>query len=222
MLKMIDTYTSVHLQDSIEILDRLLKGEKWEFLRKTLKKYLICFDFLVDERDDLYLKYWRLVESALGVDMENEIASTHDAWLSRHSADFNIRTNARLGAFLRSTGCHGDFTLQLTLEELKVLESWGEIRWLQLVHGQVAQIYNNRGEIYKAIQHAASSDQIASDSYPHASFGHELFDAELLEVTVPVFMDCIEGGPRDSLQYRYNLAKYFRKLAAGSRYELPH
>lgn len=121
---MIDTYMSLHLQDTVEILDRLYISQKWEFLRKTLKKYLICYDFLADQRDELYRNYWRRVESVLGVDMESEIASVHDIWLSRHSTDFNIRTNARLGAFLRSVGCHGDFTLELTLNELKVLESW--------------------------------------------------------------------------------------------------
>jgi hypothetical protein len=156
---MIDAYMSVHLQDSVETLDRLLKAEKWEFLRKTLKKYLICYDFLVDGRDDLYWKYWRLVESALDVDMENEIASVQETWLARHSVDFNIRTNARLGAFLRSAGCYGDFTLQLTLEEFTLLESWGEELWLEHVSGQLAQIYKARGQVSEAMPYTSAQTQ---------------------------------------------------------------
>lgn len=219
---MIDVYMSVHLKDSVEILERLVKGEKWEFVRKTLKKYLICFDFLLEERDDLYLKYWRLVELALGTDMEKEIASVHETWLANNNLDFNIRTNARLGSFLRSAGCHGEFTLKLTLEESKVLESWGENGWLEHIRMQLTSIYKSRGEVSKAMQYASEQKLIRSDVYPHASFGHELFDAELLEVTVPVFMDCVDGLPKNSLRYRYNLAKYFRELQSCSRYESAH
>jgi hypothetical protein len=40
---------------------------------------------------------------------------------------------------------------------------------------------------------------MTNETYPYLSFGHELLDAELLEVTVPVFMDCVEGLPRNSL-----------------------
>jgi hypothetical protein len=219
---MIDVYKSIHLQDSIEILEQLLAAEKWEFLRRTLKKYLICYDFLVDECDDLYLKYWRLVESVLDVGMENEIAAVHETWLSRHSVDFNIRTNARLGAFLRSAGCYGDFTLELTLDELKILDSWKEDSWSEHLRGQLVKIYKSRGEYRMAAQFATAQKLTVSATYPYASFGHELLDAELLEVTVPVFMDCVKGLPSNSLRYRYNLAKYFRELQAGSCYEPVH
>lgn len=153
-----DLYTSIHLQDSLQIVERLLSGEKWEFLRKTLKKYLICYDFLADERNDLYLKYWRLVESALDVERESEIASVHQSWLSLHSGDFNIRTNARLGAFLRSSGSYGDLTLELTLQELTVLESWGEDSWKEHVRGQLATIYKSRGEVRMAEEYVADKN----------------------------------------------------------------
>lgn len=209
---MLNPYISDELVDSIEILDRLLAKEKWQFLRKTLKKYLICFDFLMNDQDNLYLGYWRKVETALNVVMEEELASVHRQWMHRHGVDFNIRTNARLGAFLRSSGCKGDFTLQLTLQELAVLQSWKEEYWINSLNQQLEKIYRGREHDKEAQKFLTVQSKITtlSETNEFLSFGHELLDAELLEVTVPIFMECVEDLPRDSLRFRYNLAKYFR------------
>jgi hypothetical protein len=211
---MINESMSDELVDSIDILDRLLANDKWEFLRKTLKKYLICFDFLANDQDQLYLGYWRKVETSLGVAMEDELASAHHQWLHLHSDDFNIRTNARLGAFLRQSGCTGDFTLELTLQELSVLQSWNEEHWIDSLCQQLTKIYRNRGQ-YKEAQYFLALHQnpkTLNEPNEFLSFGHELLDAELLEVTVPCFMQCVKNLPINSLRYRYNLAKYFRNL----------
>jgi hypothetical protein len=212
---MSNSYISDELVDTIDILDRLLAKEKWEFLRKTLKKYLICFDFLMNDQDDLYLSYWRKVEDALGIVMENELASVHIQWLHQHSVDFNIRTDARLGAFLRSSGCTGDFTLELSLQELSVLQSWKEEFWIDSLSQELTKIYRARGQELEAkyFQTLHVSARTINEPNEFLSFGHELLDAELLEVSVPDFMKSVKGLPRDSLQYRYNLAKkYFRNL----------
>lgn len=145
--------------------------------------------------------------------MEEELASVHSEWMHQHGPDFNIRTNSRLGAFLRYSGCIGDFTLKLALQELVVLKSWQEERWINSLN-QLEKIYRarERGEDEQNLLYIWHETLEQSRPNGFISFGHELLDAELLEVTVPEFMECVEGLPRDSLRYRYNLAKYFRNL----------
>mgnify|MGYP000104812426 CR=1 FL=1 len=220
---MTDTYTSEQLQDTVEILDRLLISKKWEFLRKTLKKYLICFDFLLCEQDELYLQYWHAVEKELGVKMEVELATVYEEWLAGYGIDFIIRTGARLGALLRSIGCHGDFTLRLTLQELRVLEIWEEQYWLEHVCWQLQKIYIARGQLSDAeclVRNTLFTHVKCNTSV--VSFGHALIDAELLEATEPVFMNCTQDLPRDTLLKRYNLAKYFQNIPANESVEVVH
>lgn len=220
---MIDIYMSEQLQDSVEILDRLLNGKKWQFLRKTLKKCHICLDFLLCERDELYLQYWRAVEQELGVCMEDELAALHDEWMFRHGAFYVIRADARVGAFLRSVGCHGDFTLRLTLQELRVLEIWQEQYWIEHVTLQLQKIYIARGQISAAesLMQNALFTNVKSDS-PAVSFGHALMDSELLAVTDPVFMKCTARLRGDTLRKSYKLAKYFQNRQATSAIQLVH
>ena len=220
---MTDTYTSEQLQDTVEILDRLLISKKWEFLRKTLKKYLICFDFLLCEQDELYLQYWQAVEKELGVKMEVELATVYEEWLAGYGIDFIIRTGARLGALLRSIGCHGDFTLRLTLQELRVLEIWQEQYWIEHVTRQLQEIYIARGQISasESLMKNTLFTNVKSDSTA-ASFGHALMDSELLGVTEPVFMECAARLQGDTLRKSYKLAKYFQNTQAAGTIKLAH
>ena len=220
---MIESHMSLHLQDSIEILEQLAASKNWQFLLRTLKKYIICYDFLAEERDDLYLDFWRLVEANINVNMAQELSLVNDDWLTGHSEDFRSRTNARLGAFLRASKCCDDFTVSLTLGELDLLKSWREEHWLLHISHQLEDIYEMRMMLpAECTKDCYNFTRGTGNVVFLRSFGHELFHAQLLEVTNPMFIKFLDLTEDRSLRARFNFAKKLLKTCAGSSCESVH
>jgi hypothetical protein len=198
-----------------EVLNTLMfyeNRENWPHVLKILCRYKTFFDFMEAHREADYLKKWQVVCKQLGVDMESELEEALPTWFSpRSSEEFRCSREARMGAYLRQSGCCGDLTLTLSERELELVEGWFDEPLMIRAHRQLGLVYSVRNdsdaaELHlnkaKDIQAQYNNDQVV-EMVCTTTLGVELFESELLSVTHPVFMDAIERDPAMSLERRY-------------------
>ena len=204
----------IEIDEVLKTLAFYERKENWPHVLKVLARYKTFYDFMEAHRELDYLKRWQTVCEQLSVNMESELEKVFPTWFSpRISDEFLSSREARMGAYLRQAGCSGDFTLELSQRELDLVEGWFDEPLMVRAHQQLGHVYTLRNETEDAAVHFAKAKEIQNQFNDHlavelickSTLGEELFEAELLSVTHPIFMDAIDRDPTMTLDRRYDL-----------------
>jgi len=221
-------YYSDELAEVWSTLTFYQRKGNWPHVMKILCRYATFAHFMSAHRDQCYASWWAQVYDHTGADMQTELAAVYGSWFSAGcGADYQASRDARMGAFLRRSGCSGDLALMTTMSELELVAAWFDDELTALAHLQLAQVYWARTQYAHAAHHYTHARKLTVNAGAYVfvnqlanqALGEQLWEMELLSVTEPVFMHALAQEPNMSLERRYLIWRQVTEQSELSREE---